>query len=64
MTFTMCVVAAAECSFEVGQAMLQPLAVSTGLEFQPVDHVRFAAAETELGCVEFRFIVRQFVSPF
>jgi len=41
--------------------MLLPLAVSTGLEFQGIEHVRFAVAETPLGCVEFRFTIFQHV---
>ncbi|MCA9515870.1 MAG: hypothetical protein KC635_13080 [Myxococcales bacterium] len=57
-TFTDCRVAASEGGFEVGEAMLAPLAVATGLEFQGVEHVRFAAAETAAGCVEIRWLRR------
>ena len=54
-TFTECAVAASTGSLHVDQPMLEPLAVSTGLEFQSFEHVRFAAAETSRGCVEIRF---------
>jgi len=60
-TFTRCVVDAAQGSFLVGEAMLKPLAVGTGLEFQSIAHVRFAAAETPKGCVEFRFFVNHWI---
>jgi hypothetical protein len=39
--------------------MVEPLAVATGLEFQGFQHIRFAAAETARGCVEFRFTRQQ-----
>lgn len=61
-TFTECAVDASLGSFEVPEAMLTPLAVSTGLEFQGVEHVRFAAAETPEGCVELRFLTRHYLS--
>jgi hypothetical protein len=35
--------------------MIDPLAVSTGLEFQGVEHMFVAAAQTPQGCVDFRF---------
>lgn len=54
-TFTECVVDASSGSLHIDGAMLVPLAVVTGLEFQGISHVRFAAAETPYGCVEFRF---------
>ncbi|MCC6622891.1 MAG: hypothetical protein IT385_16650 [Deltaproteobacteria bacterium] len=54
-TFTECSVPASAGALHVGEAMLTPLAVITGLEFQGVHHLRFAAAETPLGCVEIRF---------
>ena len=41
-------------SFRADADMVDPLAVSTGLEFQGVSHFAFAAAETAGGCVEFR----------
>jgi len=53
-TFTTCAVPASSGAMHVGEAMLTPLAVSTGLEFQGVHHLRFAAAETPYGCVELR----------
>jgi hypothetical protein len=63
-TFTTCVVPAVAESLHIDGAMLQPLAVATGLEFQAIQHVRFAAAETAAGCVEFRFSRSEFVSIF
>jgi hypothetical protein len=60
-TFTDCAVPAAAGRLEVEEDMLTPLAVSTGLEFQGVEHVRYAAAETPWGCIEFRHLVRDFV---
>jgi hypothetical protein len=54
-TFTECVVEGSAGSLSIGQPMLAPLAVATGLEFQSFDHTHFAAAETTRGCVEFRF---------
>ncbi len=57
-TFTECQAPASLGSFGVEEAMLAPLAVSTGLEFQSVEHVVFAAAETPVGCFEFRFLQR------
>jgi len=59
-TFTECAAPTTVGSFQVQQAMIEPLAVITGLEFQSVEHIRFAAAETSRGCVEIRFIDRQF----
>lgn len=61
-TFTTCVVPASAGSLHIDGAMLQPLAVSTGLEFQAIEHLRFAAAETPAGCVEIRFSRPQFVN--
>ncbi len=54
-TYTECAVDASVGKLHVGEAMLLPLAVDTGLEFQGTEHVRFAAAETPRGCVEIRF---------
>lgn len=54
-TFTECVVPASAGKMHIDGAMLAPLAVVTGLEFQAVQHVRFAAAQVPGGCVEFRF---------
>ena len=39
-------------SFFAEATMVDPLAVSTGLEFQGIDHVYTAAAHTPDGCVE------------
>jgi hypothetical protein len=61
-TFTECAVDAAAGKLHVDGAMLKPLAVVTGLEFQGIEHVRFAAADTPLGCVEIRFQAMQYVS--
>ena len=63
-TFTECTVPASSGGFTVGEAMLAPLAVSTGLEFQGLEHVRFAAAETPAGCVEVRFTERHYLNLF
>ena len=52
--FTECAVDASVGSLVISEPMLEPLAVVTGLEFQGFEHVRFAAAEGERGCVEFR----------
>lgn len=61
-TFTECAVPASAGLLHVDGPMLTPLAVSTGLEFQGIAHVRFAAAQTPDGCVEVRFQTSQFVS--
>lgn len=61
-TFTECRVAGSEGELHIPGAMLQPLAVSTGLEFQTVDTAAFAAATTALGCVEVRFSRKAFVA--
>jgi hypothetical protein len=47
-------------ALHVDGSMLLPLAVATGLEFQGMDHVRFAAAETPAGCVEIRMMVSHY----
>jgi hypothetical protein len=60
-TFTDCVAEASAGKMHVDGAMLKPLSVVTGLEFQGIEHVRFAAAVTPEGCVEFRFQVPQMV---
>jgi hypothetical protein len=54
-TFTECRVPADAHTLHVDGDMLEPLAVSTGLEFQGMDHVRSAAAQTPFGCVELRY---------
>jgi len=60
-TFTECVVGAEAGELSIPGEMLEPLAVSTGLEFQGFDHIVFAAAETANGCVEIRFVTQQTV---
>ncbi len=60
-TFTECAVPATAGKLHVDAAMLLPLSVVTGLEFQGIEHVRFAAAQTPLGCVELRFQTLQYV---
>ncbi len=61
-TFTDCHVQASTGTMHIDGDMLMPLAVVTGLEFQGVDHMRFAAADTPSGCVEFRYSRRTFPS--
>ena len=63
-TFTECTVAAAQNELHIDGEMLMPLAVSTGLEFQGIEHVIFAAAETTTGCVEIRYTLGQYISLF
>lgn len=60
-TFTECAVAASTGALHIDGDMLQPLSVSTGLEFQGIEHVRFAAADTPVGCVEIRLATSQYV---
>ena len=54
-TFTRCEAPASAGAFHADAAMVDPLALITGLEFQGVDHVNVAAAQTALGCVDVRF---------
>jgi hypothetical protein len=63
-TFTECTVPAAQNELHIDGAMLAPLAVGTGLEFQGIEHVFFAAAETDAGCVEIRYSLGQYISLF
>jgi hypothetical protein len=58
VTFTECAASASDGGLNIPGSMLLPLAVSTGLEFQRVDSIRFAAAELPEGCVEFRFFTQ------
>lgn len=51
-TFTDCAVPASSGAMHVPEEMVTPLAVITGLEFQGIDHARFAAAQTSAGCVD------------
>jgi hypothetical protein len=59
-TFTTCRVPESDGGFGATAAMIDPLAVSTGLEFQGLDHMQTAAAELEGGCVELRVMSRVF----
>jgi hypothetical protein len=54
-TFTECAAPESAGAFHADAAMIDPLAVKTGLEFQGLEHVFVAAATTPAGCVEFRF---------
>jgi len=54
-TFTLCEAGAEVGGFTAPAELVDPLAVSTGLEFSYVQHLRLAAAETSVGCVELRF---------
>jgi len=54
-TFTECRAPASSGTFHADAAMIDPLAVQTGLEFQGIEHEFVAAAVTPQGCVEFRF---------
>jgi hypothetical protein len=62
-TFTECAAPISAGSFHADAAMIDPLAVITGLEFQGLEHVYVAAAETPAGCVEFRFGAQLAVFP-
>lgn len=62
-TFTECRAPTSAGSFHADANMINPLAVQTGLEFQGMDHVFIAAAQTPQGCVEFRFGTRLGVFP-
>jgi hypothetical protein len=61
-TFTECVVPAARGRLFIDEPMLTPLAVATGLEFQALQHVRFAAVDTPTGCIEVRMSRTQYVN--
>lgn len=60
-TFTQCDVDGDVGHFEADAAMLTPLAVVTGIEFQGVEHTQNAAAYTEQGCVDVRLGVQGYV---
>ena len=62
-TFTECAAPDGSGAFHADAAMINPLAVKTGLEFQGVEHVFVAAAVTPQGCVEFRFGTKIPVQP-
>jgi hypothetical protein len=57
-TFTECRAPESSGAFHADAAMINPLAVQTGLEFQGLEHVFVAAATTPQGCVELRFGAR------
>jgi hypothetical protein len=63
-TFTECAVEASANELHIAGEMLVPLAVVTGLEFQGIEHVYFAAAETDAGCVEIRYSTGPYFSLF
>ena len=62
-TFTECAALESAGAFHADAAMINPLAVVTGLEFQGLQHVFVAAATTPAGCVEFRFGAEIPISP-
>ena len=62
-TFTECSVDAPVGAMSVPGNMLMPLAAVTGLEFQGLEHQRVAAAHTPFGCIEFRWLRREWVTP-
>jgi len=64
LTFTECLVDASAGALHIDGAMLQPLAVATGLEFQGVQHSRIAAAVTATGCVEIRYELHHYLSLY
>lgn len=61
-TFTSCDAPGPLGSFHADAAMIQPLAVVTGVEFQGVDAANTAAVETPEGCLEIRLGERQYTS--
>lgn len=54
-TFTHCEAGAEVGGFTADAAMINPLAVITGLEFQGVEHLNVASVATSVGCVELRY---------
>ncbi len=54
-TFTLCEAGAEAGGFHAEAEMIDPLAVITGLEFQGLEHLHVAAADTSVGCVELRY---------
>ncbi|MBL8742464.1 MAG: hypothetical protein JNK04_15250 [Myxococcales bacterium] len=53
-TFTNCAAPLSAEGFHADAEMIDPLAVITGLEFQGLEYVNIAAAETPVGCIDFR----------
>jgi hypothetical protein len=62
-TFTNCAAPLAAEAFHADAEMIDPLAVITGLEFQGLEYVNIAAAETTVGCIDFRLGEQLFVFP-
>jgi hypothetical protein len=62
-TFTECRAPTSAGTFHADAGMINPLSVQTGLEFQGIQHVFIAAANTPAGCVEFRFGKAIYVFP-
>jgi hypothetical protein len=62
-TFTECAAPESAGNFHADAAMVNPLAVVTGLEFQGLQHEFVAAANTPAGCVEFRFGEQLLILP-
>lgn len=62
ITFTDCRAPASAGRLEIEEAMLRPLAVSTGLEFQALELVDGASIDTPTGCIDVRFARMQFVN--
>jgi len=54
-TFTLCQAEASTGAMSATAAMLTPLAVVTGIEFQGVEHANTAAVWVTAGCVDVRF---------
>lgn len=61
-TFTECAVPASANELHIDGEMLAPLALETGLEFQGIEHMLVAAAETPEGCVEIRYSTQHSVA--
>ena len=59
-TFSECAAPISAGEMLIAKEYVEPLAVSTGLEFQGVEAMNRAAAETPLGCIEFRFQKKYF----
>lgn len=61
-TFTTCMAGSDEQHMRADAAMIEPLAVITGLEYQGHQHVSSAAVETESGCVDVRLGTHTYTS--
>jgi hypothetical protein len=62
-TFTLCEAGAEQGGFHADAAMIDPLAVITGLEFQGLQHLQVASVQTSVGCVELQYGTHLYVSP-